>query len=238
METIESFNTWKGLFYLTTGLFLLYWFIKILQLAAERFPRKSLFIKKGTNILKSILLVFKPVAFLLIILDFIAINYIVHGLFLVLIGALAYMPIRNYISGLLLNMNPLLTKGSTITIDNLKGEIKQLLAQGIVLSTESGQSFVEYAAIDKSGFSITSKDTGIYRHTLNLTTDLSKEQLLDFLFANPLLNFKEPPTVRESEIPNTLKLQYTLEEGGSDEDFLAFLAEHKIKTILTQNNDL
>ncbi|APQ17686.1 hypothetical protein [Maribacter hydrothermalis] len=238
METIESFNTWEGLFYLTTGLFLLYWLIKILQLAAERFPRKSLFTKKGIDILKSVLLVFKPVAFLLIILDFIAINYIVHGLFLTLIGVLAYMQIRNYISGLLLNMNPLVTKGATITIANLKGEIKQLLPQGMVISTESGQSFVEYGSIDKTGFSITSKDTGIYRHTLTISAELSKEQLLDFLFANPILNFQEPPTVRESEILNTFKLQYTLEEGGNDEDFLAFLAEHKIKTTLTQNSEV
>ncbi|WP_339664453.1 hypothetical protein [Maribacter arcticus] len=236
METIESFNTWKGLFYLTTGLFILYWLIKTLQVVIQQFSRKNLFTKRGLNLLQNILSIYKPVAFLLIILDFIAINYVVHGLFLVIIGALAYMPIRNYISGLLLNMNPLVTQGSMITIDNFKGEIKQLLPQGMVISTESGQSFLEYVAIDKYGFSITSKDTGIYRHTLYLNTELTKEQLLDFLFANPILNFQEPPSVRESEIQNVLKLQYTLEEGANDEDFMAFLAENKISTTLTQNN--
>ena len=236
METIESFNTWEGLFYLTTGLFILYWIIKTLQVVAQEFSRKNLFTKRGIKLLQNILSVYKPVAFLLIILDFIAINYVVHGLFLVIIGAMAYMPIRNYISGLLLNMNPLVTQGAMITIDNFKGEIKQLLPQGMVISTESGQSFLEYVAIDKSGFSITSKDTGLYRHTLYLNTELTKVQLLDFLFANPILNFQEPPSVRESETQNVLKLQYTLEEGAKDEDFMAYLAENKINTTLTQNN--
>ncbi|HDZ06124.1 hypothetical protein LCGC14_0129060 [marine sediment metagenome] len=237
METIESFNTWKGLFYLTTGLFLLYWFIKIIQFISQKFQRKNLLNKRWLHFLHVVLSVFKPIALMLLVLDFIAINYVVHGLFLVIIGALGYMPIRNYISGLLFHMNPLIAKGSMITIDNYKGEIKQMLPQGMVISTESGQSFFKYVAIDKSGFSITSKDTGNYRHTIYLNTDVTKAKLLDFLFTNPILNFKEPPTVRETELPSVLKLQYTLEEGGNDEDFLAFLAEHNITTTLTFNKE-
>ena len=189
--------------------------------------------KRVLQFLQNILLVFKPVAFLLFILDFIAINYVVHSIFLTLIGALGYLPLRNYLSGLLLHMNPLVNEGVLITTNDFKGEIKQLLPFGMIISTEAGQSYFEYKNIDRTGFSISSKDTGLYRYTVYLDTDYSKEQLLDLFFSNPILNFQEPPSVQESDMPKLLKLRYTLEEGATNEDFIAFLAQKKINTTLT-----
>ena len=237
MKTIETFNTWQGLFYMTAGLFVLYWAIKLLYLILQRFSGRNLFVKRGLHFSQRLLLFFKPIAFLSVVLDFIAINYLVHGMFLIIVGAFAYTPIRNYIGGLVLRLNPLIANGSMITIGGLAGEVKRLLPLGMVVSVESGERFFGYTAIDELGFTINSNDTGLHRHTLFLKSPYSKEALLDILFDNPLLNFYDPPAVRLGDAPDILKLQYTLEKGARSEDLTAFLTEHEIEFSLTQNID-
>jgi hypothetical protein len=235
METFTNFNTWKGLLFLAVGLLLLYWMLKLVQILAIRFLRRNLLTKKLLHFNGRLLLIFKPIAILLLLLDFIAINYLVHGLFLIVVVASAYRPLRNYISGFFLRIHPLISVGSLINIKGLQGEVKQMLPLGMVLSTESGRSFVEYSAIDQSGFSIASIDTGRYRHTLYLTTNKSKEEVLDALFDNPLLHFQERPSTVTGGLPNTIKLRYTMEAGASNEDFLEFLAENNIEISTTLN---
>lgn len=237
METFYSFNTWQGLFYLCLGLILSYNILRGVRSLIQNFLNKRRLRKKLLASFDAILLLVKPIFFLVVVLDFIAINYITHGIFLALVAGVAYLPLSNYIHGMLLKMNPMISKNTLIKIGEVQGEIRELLPLGMMLNTEKGQSFLGYAAISATGFSVSSKDTGRHRHTVYMHNAITKDSLLDMLFDNPILNLQDPPTASVDSASALIKLQYTLEEGASKEDFMAFLAENDLQTTLTQNHE-
>ncbi|WP_158977026.1 hypothetical protein [Cellulophaga sp. L1A9] len=233
MENIFTFYTWLGLRNLILILFFGYWAIKLITFLIQKITVTQRVNKNVLAILNKVLLLYKPISILLILLGFIAINYIVHGIFLLLICAIGYPFIRNYVGGVLYKINSILARGVSVTINETTGEIKKFLPFGIVVNTEKGDSFINYTTIDESGYTVNSKHDTVLRQTLFIRTLLSKKELLDLLFDNPLLNYKETPVLKEQEGSNTLKLQYTLEKGIQAESLIAFLTANKIETSLT-----
>lgn len=235
METIPQFNTWQGLFSLVILLLALYWLFKLISYALEQFAKRNIANKRTILAIKKGLILFKPVALFLILLNFISINYITHTILLVIIGVFGYKHIKNYLNGISLKINPLINQGAVINTDIYKGEIKTLLPFGLILNTEAGERFINYSNIEHNGFAIASNDTRLLRQTLYLKSeDKTREQVLDILFDNPILNYEENPTLKKAE-DNQLKLQYTLESGATTEALIAFLEDKNITTNLTNN---
>ncbi|MBO0592461.1 hypothetical protein I2486_13725 [Cellulophaga sp. E16_2] len=233
MENTFTFYTWLGFRNLILILFFGYWALKLIAFLIQKKIVTKRVNKNVLGFLNKILLLYKPISILLILLGFLAINYIVHGIFLLLISAIGYPFIRNYVGGVLYKINSILAKGVSVTINDKTGEIKKFLPFGIVVNTEKGDSFINYTTIDESGYTVNSKHDTVLRQTLFIKTLLSKSELLDLLFDNPLLNYKEAPVLKELEGSDTLKLQFNLEKGIQAESLIAFLTTHQIETSLT-----
>jgi hypothetical protein len=234
MENIDTIETWRGLLFLTFVLFLVYWVLKGFVFILGKYGKKTITNRSVVRVLKKLLIIFKPFALLVIILDFISINLITHSVLLMIISVFGYKHIKNYLNGTFLKLNPLIDKGALLEYDSHKGEIKKLLPLGIIFSTEKGERYVNYSTIEEKGFAVNSSENTALRQTLYLETELSKEEILDLLFDNPILNFQEAPSLKSSSAENGLKLQYTLESGASTEDLIAFFHYHKI-TIGSKN---
>lgn len=232
MEILSQLNTWERLFSLALLLLAIYWFFKLFTYAIEKFAKQNLYNKKVNTTLKKGLLLFKPTAILLLILDFVSINYITHTILLAVVCVFGFSHLKNYINGLILKLNPLINKGALIKIDNYIGEIKTMLPFGLILNTENGERFINYSFIEKKGFAIKFSDTSLLRQTLYLETKKTEDEILDLLFDNPILNYEDNPVLKASE-NNKLKLQYTLETGASTEALIAFLEDNKIIASLT-----
>lgn len=234
MGTIPQLNTWQGLFSLVIILIIAYWLLKLITYALNQFAKQNITNKKTIVTLTKVLMLYKPLAAILILLDFIFINYIVHTIILVIIGVFAYSQIKNYVNGIFLKLNPLINVDAIISVSKYTGEIKKLMPLGLILSTENGERFINYSTIESNGFSIKSNDNSLLRQTLYLKTEKTQEQVLDMLFDNPILNFDENPTIKTAE-NNLLKLQYTLEAGETTETLIAFLDKKNIQSTLTNN---
>lgn len=234
METIPQLNTWQGLFSLVILLIALYWLLKLIAYALKQFAKRNITNKKTIVAITKVLIVYKPIATLLILLDFIFINYIIHTIVLVIVGVFAYSQIKNYVNGIFLKLNPLINNGAIINVSQFSGEIKKLLPLGLILNTENGERFINYTTIESGGFAIKSNDNSLLRQTLYLETDKNEQQILDVLFDNPILNYEENPSVKATE-NNFFKLQYTLETGATTETLISFLENKNIKTTLTNN---
>lgn len=234
MGTIPQLNTWQGLFSLVIILIIAYWLLKLITYALNQFAKRNITNKKTIVTLTKVLMLYKPLAAILILLDFIFINYIVHTIILVIIGVFAYSQIKNYVNGIFLKLNPLINVDAIISVSKYTGEIKKLMPLGLILSTENGERFINYSTIESNGFSIKSNDNSLLRQTLYLKTEKTQEQVLDMLFDNPILNFDENPTIKTAE-NNLLKLQYTLEAGETTETLIAFLDKKNIQSTLTNN---
>lgn len=234
METIPQLNTWQGLIALVVLLIVLYWLLKLIAYALKQFAKRNITNKKTIVGITKVLIIYKPIATLLILLDFILINYIIHTIILIVVCVFGYSQIKNYIHGIFLKLNPLITNGAMVVISDFNGEIKKMLPLGLILNTENGERFINYATIESSGFAIKSNDTSLLRQTLYLHTDKTQQQVLDMVFDNPILNYEENPTIKVTE-NKFLKLQYTLEAGATTETLIAFLEKQNIKSTLTNN---
>lgn len=235
METFENIKTWQNLVFLGFLLLVIYWVIKLLSYFIARLARKNVTNKIIVAYFNKTLLIFKPIAILLLLLNFISINFITHSLLLAIVAVFGYKHINNYINGIIIKINPLIGKGTLLEIGEYQGEIKQMLPFGMVVSTETGERFINYSEIESKGFAVKSNETSLLRQTLFLQTELSKDDILDLLFENPILNNEEYPAVKATEKEKQYKLQYSLESGASSEDLMAFLNEKNINTTQTIN---
>tara|TARA_R100000935_G_scaffold57873_1_gene93006 strand:- start:24 stop:734 length:711 start_codon:yes stop_codon:yes gene_type:complete len=232
METITSFYTWKGLFYLFIFLLALYGIIKVVITLIENSARKNLASKKFIFWLRNSLFFYTPLAVLIFILGFISINYITHSILVVIISVFGFQYIKNYLSGIIFKSNPIVNKGAQIISKNVEGEIKRLMHLGMTVNTETGEQYINYTTIEKNGFTVNSNNKSNLRQTMYLSAPYSKETILDLLFDNPILNFDEKPSLKEG-IQEEFILKYTLESGATSEDLMSFLISKNIQPSLT-----
>lgn len=231
MESIFRFSTWQGLITLGFLLLAIYGVLHLARFLVKSIGQKNITNKRIVAIINRVLLLFKPMAGIVLLLDFIAINYVTHTILIVVVGTFGYHHIKNYIFGLFLKMNPLVKIGVTMQIEDTIGELKSFLPFGAVFNTEKGERYVSYSTIEQNKFSVNSNREDVLRQTLFLETELTADAVLDVLFNNPIVDFDEKPIVRSTAENNRLKLQYTLENGATTQNLVAFLNEKHIKTI-------
>lgn len=237
MEDVTTFYSWKGLLYLVLLLLVIYWSLKLVAFIVKSFLKRNITNKRIGLFFDKLLILFKPIAFVLLLLDFISINYITHSILLLILGVFGYQHIRNYLSGLFFKTNPLVEIGAQITTNVMKGEIKTLLPFGFVLNTDDGEHYLGYTAVERQGFSVHTATKTSLRQTLYLRTELDKDEILNLLFDNPILDFDEVPSLKSGDTTDTLRLQYTLEKGAISEDMIAFLDAMDIETSLTPSTN-
>ena len=235
MDTIPQLNTWQGLFWLLVVLIIIYWSIKLILLSLKQFAKRNLYNKQLVLFFEKIILFFKPIAITLLLLDFISINYITHTMLLIIVGVFGFSQIKNYIHGVFLKSNPMVSNGAIMQVGNNTGEIKQFLPLGLKLDTEDGEQFINYITITSNGFAIKSNKTSVIRQTLYLKTEKTPDQILDLLFNNPIINYNQAPIVSNTE-NNQLKLLYTIEDGASTKELINFLEDNNIQTNLNNTN--
>lgn len=233
MEDITTFYSWKGLLYLLLVLIVVYWALKFISFIVKSFAKRNVTNKKVALFFDKLLMIYKPVSFVILLLDFISINYITHGMLLLILGVFGYQHIRNYISGLFFKTNPLIETGVQITVNTISGEVNRLLSFGLILNTQEGERFLGYHTIEVHGFSVNAATDTTLRQTVFIHTAFEENHILDLLFDNPILNFDQVPTVKSTDTNGILRLQYTLEKGATTEDLISFLNAHSIETSLT-----
>jgi hypothetical protein len=235
MENIETLRTWNGLLGQLILLLLIFWMLKLATYFGQRFAKKNVSNKKIIDFLLKAQLYYKPIAISLLILGFISINYITHSALVLFVSVFTFFYIKNYVSGIFFSANPLICKGAYITIGDFKGEVKNLQAFGLIINTEYGERFINYTKIENLGFAINSNVHTKLRQTLYLRTQKTKDQVLNLIFDNPILDFGQKPSIKNSETSQVYQFQYTLENGAVAEDLIAFLNENKIETSITNN---
>ncbi|WP_296705404.1 hypothetical protein [Algoriphagus sp.] len=231
----ENLYHWNNLFALGLILLGIFAILKVSHWLAKRYLRQNKSGKRVTRILKRLSLFYVPIAWGILIVAFISIDYIRHGL---LIGAgfiLTFPYLKHYISGLFLRENPMIQIGAVVQGKKLKGLIHKIGALGLVLGTSTGEHFIWHGEFEQSGFSVIPPKSTTRLQSIYLQSQLSKKQILDLLFDQPILAFSKPIDLRATKKDNLYVLQYTLEKGAKTEDLVSFLSENNISSSLTEN---
>lgn len=220
--------TWTLFFQILSVLIALYWILKFIGSVLKKLSKRTSTKRLVQRTFAKTLIVYKPLAAVFLALIFIGINYLVNGVLFLLLGVLLFGYLRSYLNGITFRINPIVYKGAHIVIENYEGEILRLLFFGLLIQEKNGKRFINYSDIEKYGFSIMSEDYDALKTALYLPEDVSDETILDLIFENPLVDYKETPTLEKVPGQATKKLLFTLEQGAKVEDVIAYLANNKI----------
>ncbi|MFC3881828.1 hypothetical protein ACFOSV_16650 [Algoriphagus namhaensis] len=234
METTTDIFTWKDLWLLALVLLALYGLLHLIRLGFDRYMKQNRIGNRLKLSSKRFELFYIPMAWLILVIGFISIDPIWHGLFLGIAGLFAFPYLKNYVSGLFLKANPMLEIGAIVQNGEVRGLINRITSLGLVLGTSTGEQFVWYSQFEKMGFAVIAQQTNQRLQSVYLESDLSTSQILDVMFDHPVLSFGKKINLRPTKRKGIYLLQFALEQGAKTEDLTTFLEGHGIVTSLTE----
>lgn len=228
---------WNDLYALILIVFAIYLFLSLCFFGFTRYLKKRRINERYLALVKKLRIFYKPIAWLIIIGGFIALDSIAHGLIILLVAGFAYKHLGNYVSGLFIRASPMLATDTLVKAGKVQGRINRIGSLGMVLGTDQGERWVWYHSFDRTGFTLISNQTNVQHRAIYLRSELSKEALLDLISDHPILALGKPSTLKALTHENTFLLHYTLVKGARYEDFIHYLHDHEVMTNSNENFD-
>ncbi|MHA7128127.1 hypothetical protein [Algoriphagus namhaensis] len=234
IEQADNLFGWYNLGVLALILLVLYGLVHLLRLVIERYMKQNRVGYQLKLSSKRFELFYIPMAWLLLILGFVSIDPIWHGIFVGVVGIFAFPYLQNYVSGLFLKANPMLEIGAIVQSEEIRGLINRVASLGLVLGTSTGEQFVWYRDFEKMGFAVIAQQTNQRLQSVYLRSEMSASDILDVMFDHPVLCFGKKTTLRPAKNKGIYLLQFTLEHGAKAEDLMTYLESRGIVTSLTE----
>jgi len=230
IEQDENIFGWQDLWMLALILLGIYVVVRLLRISIERYMTQNRIGNKLKLSSKRFELFYIPMAWLMVILGFVAINPLWYGVFAGVVAVFGFPYLRNYVSGIFLKSNPMLEVGALVQNEGTRGLINRVSSLGLILGTDTGEQFVWYRDFERMGFSVIAQQANQQRQSLYLKSEKSSSEILDILFANPVLSFGKITSLRATKTKGIYLFHFTLEKGASADDINIFLAAHEIET--------
>lgn len=226
---MESIFFWTDLLKFAIILALLFVLLKAISWVAMKLSKKIRTKQRLEKIFERIFIMYVPVSIMLLLITYVGINFLIHGILVLAIGIIGFNYIRSFINGVHFKNNPLVRQGNYMEFENETGTIERLLPFGVILNGLEGKKFINYSEIEKKGFGMIKDQGDSQRISLKISSEDEAIDVLDLLFENPLVSFYQAPTVRMSPEDNGRMLEISLEKGATIEEIIAFLEYNKVK---------
>ena len=231
--------SWTDLVLVALVLYGVYALLYLLRDRLERTKRTEGFRASAFNALAATLLLYEPVAVLILLMIFVFINPAVHGLITLLLIVAGFSRIRDYLSGRIVLFTPLISVGKRMKTDRYTGVISRINRIGLYLQTGEGLHFVNYTTLLTGGYSlITGKDIGGY-YQLLLTPpenqDDALRELADRLTTTPYLDRSFRPELAYAEHRKSqIQARLSVREEKHLTELLALLGEWGYPATIAQ----
>ena len=193
--------SWSGLLGIGLRLALVYLVISLAVRWLERQGTHQPWQDYTERFLKYALLLFEPVALLLLSCYFILIQPFYHGLMCALALFAGLKQLRNYWSGRILQFDPSLRVGTRLSHHEQSGLITYIGRLGIRLQTDKGLLFLNYEDLLQDGYILlTGEESGSF-FRLKVKADpgaeqeITQHQLEELLLVIPYLNWQHQPQI-------------------------------------------
>ncbi|PZX52762.1 hypothetical protein LV84_03372 [Algoriphagus ratkowskyi] len=230
-------NHWNDLLVLILIVSAIYMLIYFGYLGFTRYVKNKRINKKYIALIYKIRLFYKPIAWIVVIGGFVALDPLTHGFIILLVAGFVFKQLGNYVSGLFIRSSPLLAVDTVVKAGKMRGRINRIGSLGLVLITDQGERWVWYNSFDHTGFTLISNHTNVQQRALYLKSELSKEKLQNLIFDHPILVLGKPIILKALQNENTYLLHYTLVKGAQHEDFINFLQDHEVLINSTEKFD-
>ncbi|NJC27068.1 hypothetical protein [Neolewinella antarctica] len=142
---------------------------------------------------------YELVAVVILIVLYLRINVVTHGVVLAVVVALAWSPIRNLLNGRFLRLTTHLKKGQEVFFEGQEAIVRSLGPLAAVLQTNVGTQIVDYTKLREHGLTLVSGNQLSNFLELTVNPDEEKERLnatLDQLLLNcPYLDWSYRPEI-------------------------------------------
>lgn len=193
--------SWGGLFGIALRLAVVYLVLLLAQRWLSRLSAPATWQDYLNRWLKYGLLLFEPVALLLLCSYFILIQPFYHGLIFALALLAGLKQLRNYWCGRILLFDPSLRIGTRLSHQQQSGLITYIGRLGIRLQTNQGLLFLNYVDLLEDGYTLlTGEESGsFFRLKVNPKPDAETKpelkQLQELLQVVPFLNWQHQPQI-------------------------------------------
>ncbi len=219
--------TWAYFLRVLIVLIVLNVIINGIQRAVVNSLKRKLAKQKTNRFFRKLKLIYLPLSLVILILIFVLIDYKINGIILLASIVFFFPSLKNYFSGLVLQFNPLLTKGAYLITKTLEGEIQSLNYFGINLKSGNTEQYLPYSNLHSNSFKVDYKIHGVTKKIMYLQNPEQKEILIDSLFSNPLVDFSTPPIYVPKD-NGSLQIEFSLEEGAQLEQIIDYLHQKEI----------
>jgi len=196
---------WTDLFKIAI-LLVIFWFV--LLFFRDIFKRTRWFGKSQEAVqygMDVLLLLFEPLAILLLLGKFVFINFWLHGLVVLLVLVGGFNHFRNYLSGRIVRFDKKIAVGKSIKTEKIQGIIDNRERLGLRIKTGKGIQFIGYSNLLKNGYMLLpDKEIGGFYH-LRITPEDSNQTknhlqyLFDLLVTTPFIDRSFKPEFIETE---------------------------------------
>lgn len=219
MEEFFTNNiSWTDFIVTAVLLIAAYFLLKLLQrlIMGLRLPYR--YERPAEQTIHYILLVYEPLVVLILTVTFVLVNPVFHGLLIGLLAVVGFRQLRNYASGMLLQLGGQLTAGTKVTIGERTGILFRTERFGVRLQTSKGIHYISYQQLLDRGYMIASGENvgGFYRLKIMPQVEdakLSEPSVMDLLATAPYLNWNhQPEPILSEKKPNQLNVRVSVRE--------------------------
>lgn len=194
------------------------------------------------QIIHSLLLIYEPLALIVLGVGFVFINPLFHGLALGLLLLASFSQVRNYFNGRIVLFDKNLKPGIKLSSEKLNGVVSEMGRLGLRLKNSKGLHFINYSNLLDKGYLLHSGEEvgGYYELKMSpINPDknlLPNETVMDLFAAAPYLDWGVKPKITFSKKnQGHLKARISLKEENHLQDLLLLIEEWGYEIELTKN---
>ncbi len=204
MRLEEYTISWSLWFFAVLGVVVLFFVLRLLANVLDRVNVLGKQQRPAREILNVVLHLYEPAAILFLLVGFVFINLLLHGLLVAFVFILAFYPVKNYVNGRLFLLAHKLQDGQRIQVNEMSGIIRNLGRLGVSLQTPEGLRFINYTTLLSDGYLLLKGEKIGRLHQLSISSDtdvaaLTVSSLNNRLFACPYIDWSMRPEIKVDE---------------------------------------
>ncbi|MFA5326699.1 MAG: hypothetical protein WC384_02810 [Prolixibacteraceae bacterium] len=185
------------------------------------------------DLAQKMLVVLEPLIFVLIIGLFVAIHPLFNGMAIVLISAVTFLQLRDYLSGRIILYTTSIMHDKKISAGNFSGSVVKTGKLGLHIRTAEGVLYLNYYRLISEGFTLSAgEELGDYC-TLVLSSKSPEtkpkeivRRLNEILLTLPYIDWKYRPKITTSnQISGEVELKLLLHENITTEEMVRYFTD-------------
>ena len=233
MESLLSLQfSWTYLLTTALGLLALFFALQFLDRMLKRAAFLGSWQDPAQKTVRYLLLIYEPLALILLGGIFVLINPIFHGLLLAILLLTSFTHLRNYIAGRVVQLDHHIDRGSQIRSGDIEGVVLEMGRLGVQIQTKEGLYHLTYVKLLTNGYTLMAGEEigGFYHLHISPKDEESKVRHLQFLQNSfvtvPYLDWNHKPELTTlDDQANKLQARVLVREESHLYDLITLIKE-------------